>query len=181
MTDTFHAYVANQLAAQLKQRRIVVWYDARSELTPFIEQLTSEATDGAPVEVDVAGTSAHLVVDDGSRYSTRFRVEPLVAGDEPGCVVVYLPGVKRDHHSSVLMELETAGRAGSRSCVSSPERAPAAVHRRRHRRAARQGVDHLRRHRRCARQRRSEAALGAQVDPAPREQRSADRCVARQR
>ena len=28
MTDTFHDYVANQLAAQLRQRRIVVWYDA---------------------------------------------------------------------------------------------------------------------------------------------------------
>ena len=110
MSAIFHAYVANQLAAQVKQRRIVVWYDARSEFAPFIEQLTSEETHGAPVEVDVAGISAHLIVDDGSRYSTRFRVEPLVAGDEPSCTVIYLPGVKRDHHSSVLMELETAGR-----------------------------------------------------------------------
>jgi hypothetical protein len=111
MTDTFHSYVANQLATQLKQRRIVVWYDERSEFAPFIQQLVSEATDGAPVEVDVAGTGAHLVVDDGSRYSTRFRVEPFVARDEPDCVVVYVPDVKRGHHSSVLMELETAGRA----------------------------------------------------------------------
>lgn len=108
MTDTFHAHVAKQLATQLK-RRIVVWYDARSEFAPFVDQLTSEATDGAPVEVDVAGASAHLVVDDGSRYSMRFRVEPLIASDEPSCVVAYLPGVKRDHHSSVLMELEKAG------------------------------------------------------------------------
>ena len=84
MTQTFHDYVANQLAAQLRQRRIVVWYDARSEFSPYIEQLTNEPTTGAPVKVDVDGISAHLVVDDGSRYSTRFRVEPLVAVDEPG-------------------------------------------------------------------------------------------------
>lgn len=110
MSAIFHDYVANQLAAQVRQRRIVVWYDARSEFVLFIEQLTSEESHGAPVEVDVAGISAHFIVDDGSRYSTRFRVEPLVAGDEPGCTVIYLPGVKRDHYGSVLMELETAGR-----------------------------------------------------------------------
>jgi hypothetical protein len=111
MTGTFDAYIADQLATQLKQRRIVVWYDSRCEFAPFIGQLSTRVTDAAPVEVEVAGTSAHLVVDDGSRYSTRFRVEPLVAGDEPGCVVIYLPDIKRDHHSSVLMELESAGRA----------------------------------------------------------------------
>jgi hypothetical protein len=109
MTNTFHDYVANQLAAQLKQSRIVVWYDARSEFAPFVQQLVSEEPGSAPVEVDVAGTSAHFVVDDGSRYSTRFRVEPLVAADDPSCLVAYLPGVRRDHHSSVLMELEKAG------------------------------------------------------------------------
>lgn len=109
MTDTLQTHVANQLAGQLKQRRIVVWYDAREEFTPFVEQLTSEAASRASVEVDIAGTRAHFVVDDGSRYSTRFRVEPLVAADEPAWVVAYLPGVKRDHHGSVLMELEKAG------------------------------------------------------------------------
>lgn len=109
MIDTFDTYVANQLAAQLKQRRIVVWYDTRSEFGPFVDQLVGNSGGGAPVVVDVAGITTSVVTDDGSRYSTRFRVEPLVAVDEPGYVVVYLPDVQRSHDSSILMELEAAG------------------------------------------------------------------------
>ncbi len=109
MSDTFYAYVANQLVAQLKQRRIVVWYDARQEFSHFIDELAGNRAGGPPVEIDVAGVTTSVVVDDGSRYSTRFRVEPLVANDEPGYVLVYLPDVKRSHGGSVLMELEEAG------------------------------------------------------------------------
>lgn len=105
----FHAYVASQLAAQLKQHRIVVWYDLRSEFGPFVDQLSSDARGGPPVNVNIAGVATAIVIDDGSLYSTRFRVEPLVAVDEPGYVLVYLPDVKRSHDGSVLMELETAG------------------------------------------------------------------------
>ncbi len=108
MTDTFHAYVANQLASQLKQR-IVVWYDPRAEFEPFIRQLIGGEANDLPVAATVGDVSAHVVVDDGSRYATRFRVEALVAADEPSPVVVYLPGVKREGDSSVLMELECAG------------------------------------------------------------------------
>lgn len=109
MTDTFHAYVANQVGAQLKQRRIVVWYDAREEFSPFIDQLTGNSAGTTPMEVDIAGVTTSVVIDDGSRFSTRFRVEPLVAGDQPGYVLVYLSDVKRSHEGSVLMELEAAG------------------------------------------------------------------------
>jgi hypothetical protein len=109
MTDTLNSYVASQLAAQLKQRRIVVWYDSRSEFGPFMDQLVGNSAGGPPVEVDVAGLTTSVVTDNGSRYSTRFRVEPLVAVDEPGYVVVYLPDGKRSLDDSVLMELETAG------------------------------------------------------------------------
>lgn len=109
MTDTFHTYVANQLAAQLKQRRIVVWYDAREEFGNFVDELTGNAATAPPMEIDVAGVTTSVVIDDGSRYSTRFRVEPLIAIDEPGYVLVYLPEVKRSHDGSVLMELEAAG------------------------------------------------------------------------
>ena len=111
MTDTFDTYVANQLAAQLKQRRIVVWYDTRSEFVPFIDHLIGYSGGGPPIEVDVAGLTTSVVTDDGSRYSIRFRVEPLVAVDEPGYVVVYVPDVTRSHDGSVLLELETAGKS----------------------------------------------------------------------
>ena len=97
MTDTFHAYVANQLATQLKQRRIVVWYDARSEFAPFVERARrATATDATPIEVDVAGTSAHLVVDDGSLYSHAVPGRAARRCGRARLVVVYLPGRQAD-------------------------------------------------------------------------------------
>ena len=55
------------------------------------------------------GSAATLAVHDGSLYSFRSRVEPLVEGDEPQAVVLYLPGETRDSQGSVLMEGELAG------------------------------------------------------------------------
>lgn len=109
MTNTFHNYVAGQLASQLKQRRIVVWYDARAEFRQFLEELLHGQAHGDPAEVEVARVMATVVVAEGSLYAARLRLEPVVGVDDPGPVVLYLPGVKRSHDGSVLMELETAG------------------------------------------------------------------------
>ena len=109
MTTSFHSYIAGQLASQLKQRRIVVWYDARTEFEPFVAELLHGAGGNDPVVVDVAGTSATVVVAEGSLYAARLRIEPVVGTDDPTPTVLYVPGVKRSHHGSVLMELETAG------------------------------------------------------------------------
>jgi len=109
MTETFDTYVATQLAAQIKQRRIVVWYDPRREFGSFVDGIAEGRDDGGPVTVDVAGASASLVTARDSLYEARYVVEPLVSGDSPDALVLYLPGVKRDHQGSVLMELEKAG------------------------------------------------------------------------
>ena len=42
-------------------------------------------------------------------FELRAVVEPLVSGDSPMAVVVYLPGCARDRRRSPLMELEKAG------------------------------------------------------------------------
>jgi len=109
MTNPFHSYVAGQLASQLKQRRIVVWYDARAEFRQFVDELLEGRYGADPVEVEVAGIAATLFVAGGSLYAARLRIESVVGADDPSPTLLYLPGVKRSHDGSVLMELETAG------------------------------------------------------------------------
>lgn len=105
-----HDYVAKQLAEKIKSRRVVVWYDARSEFAPFIAEIRGVArTSSDPVPVSMAGISAQLAEYTGSMFELRAYVEPSFSGDTPESVVVYLPGCERDRHGSVLMEMEKAG------------------------------------------------------------------------
>lgn len=105
-----HDSVAKQLADKLKERHIVVWYDERSEFRPFVEEVRGGPRGSAePVPVTVAGVKANLAEHAGSMFELRAVVEPLVGGDTPGALVVYIPGVAHDTKASVLMELEKAG------------------------------------------------------------------------
>ncbi len=105
-----HEYIAKQLAEKLKSRRLVVWYDARCEFTPFIDEVRGgERGSREAVPVSIGAVSARLAEYDGSMFELRALVEPLVCGDVPECVVLYLAGCERDRHGSVLMELEKAG------------------------------------------------------------------------
>lgn len=105
-----HDYVAAQLAAKLKSRRLVVWYDPREEFAPFIAELRgTPAAAGALVSVTTAGEAAELAEYAGSLFEMRSMVEPRVCGDSPEPTLIYLPGCERDHRESVLMELEKAG------------------------------------------------------------------------
>ncbi len=105
-----HDYVAKQLADQIKTKRIVVWYDVRSEFAPFIDELRGGArTSSEPIRISVAGTPVLLMEFAGSMFEVRAAVEPFVGGDTPELLVIYLPGCERDPHGSVLMELEKAG------------------------------------------------------------------------
>ena len=101
-----------ELRAMLDEmtKGIVVWYDVRSEFAPFI----GEVRGGVqllyqPVPVSIAGISTHLAEYVGSMFELRALVEPLVNGDTPESVVIYLPGCERDRRASVLMDLEKAG------------------------------------------------------------------------
>lgn len=105
-----HDYVARQLAEKLKSRRVVVWYDERSEFQPFVDEVRghpSASSDPAPISID--GASVHLAEYSGSMFELRALVEPYVNGDAPEPVIIYMPNVARDRRASVLMELEKAG------------------------------------------------------------------------
>ena len=105
-----HDYVAKQLSDKLKSRWVVVWYDERREFQPFVDELRGGARSSSePVVVAVGGTNALLAEYAGSMFELRAAVEPHVSGDAPSAVVVYVPGVARDRHASILMELEKAG------------------------------------------------------------------------
>ena len=105
-----HDYVAKQLAEKLKSKKLVVWYDARSEFAPFVAEVRGgpRTTNDAAL-VSVGGIAALLVEYAGSMFELRAVVEPHVSRDTPESVVIYLPGCERDRRASVLMELEKAG------------------------------------------------------------------------
>lgn len=106
-----HDYVAKQLGDKLKDRRIVVWYDERREFQPFVDEVRGGPRSvSEPVQVAVGGTKASLAEYAGSLFELRAVVEPLVSGDKPDALFVYIPGLPHDAKASVLMELEKAGR-----------------------------------------------------------------------
>lgn len=107
---TLHDYVAKQLADKIKSRRVVVWYDERGEFQPFVDEVRGgPRAVSEPVPVAVAGAKASLAEYAGSLFELRAVVEPLVSGDKPDPLVVYIPGIAHDAKASVLMELEKAG------------------------------------------------------------------------
>src|SRR6186713_1707482 len=104
-----HDYVAKQLADKIKSRRVVVWYDERGEFQPFVDEVRGgPRAVSEPVPVAVAGAKAGLAEYAGSMFELRAVVEPLVSGDKPDALVVYVAGVAHDAKGSVLMELEKA-------------------------------------------------------------------------
>ncbi len=105
-----HDYLAKQLSDKLAKRDVVVWYDPRREFAPFIDELRGGGrTAAAAVPIKVGAHSAKLVEYDGSMFELRALAEPMVAGDVPAKLVVYLPGLKSEPTTSVLLELELAG------------------------------------------------------------------------
>jgi hypothetical protein len=105
-----HDYVAKQLADKIKSRRVVVWYDERSEFQPFINEVRGgPRVASKPLAVSVGGATALLAEYAGSMFELRAVVEPDVSGDSPNALVIYIPGCVRDRKASVLMELEKAG------------------------------------------------------------------------
>lgn len=95
----------------LVKRRVVVFYDPRSEFVPFFDRELPPLGVGLNglVEVSIGERQALLARYMGSFFGLRAAVEPIVAKDDPDPLVVYLPGVERDRDASVLMELEKGG------------------------------------------------------------------------
>ncbi len=104
-----HDYLAKQLAEKLKSKKIVIWYDARREFAPFVDEVRGHVADSSSaVPVTVAGVTGMLTEYTGSFFELRTIVEPYVSGDDPQNLIVYLPGCTREAKTSVLLELEKA-------------------------------------------------------------------------
>ncbi len=105
-----HDYVARQIADRLKDRRIVVMYDPRVELSAFFDEACQgNNVDGVLRSGTFDGRKAAVCSFRGSFLEVRSAVEPLTGGQEVDDVVVYVPGLPRDETTSLLLELEKAG------------------------------------------------------------------------
>jgi hypothetical protein len=109
--NLLHEYVCSQLNEKLQERRIVVFYDPRSEFAPLFDRELPNV--GAAAEglycVFVRERRTLVARYEGSFFSVRAAVEPIVADDTPDPLLIYVPGFKRDPNESVLMELEKGG------------------------------------------------------------------------
>ncbi|WP_425395408.1 PglZ domain-containing protein [Aeoliella sp.] len=106
-----HKHLTQTLSDKLAKRRVVVWYDTRSEFTGFIGELVDGElpTECRLDEVSIGSHSASLCVIQDSFFAVKFAVEQIVSVDSPNPVLVYLPHRKRDDDTAVLMELEAGG------------------------------------------------------------------------
>ena len=107
MSHLLHDYIAQRLARHVRDRRVVVWYDPRCEFEPFLAELTA-VTGTRLAQAEIDGVEVQVASFNGSLYALRAAVEPLVSGDEPGQLILYLRGLDRSKDSP-LMELELAG------------------------------------------------------------------------
>jgi len=111
MSHQLHDYLAKQIEQFLPKRRVVVFYDARSEFEPFIDEFVIVETGiGGLSQIRIGDTLTHLARFDGSFFALKASIEPLVSADNPEALLVYVPGQVHDSESSVLMEVECAGK-----------------------------------------------------------------------
>lgn len=107
-------YLSEQLTAELRSRRVVVWFDPSAEFPPFIESIGRGASSGV-AQVTLGELSANLAVYRGSFFALRLLLEPIVSAARPEPTLVYVPGVEVNSTSSPLKELECAGALFQRS------------------------------------------------------------------
>lgn len=108
--NPFSHYLEKLLADHLKKRRVAVWYDPRLEFGAFVEALTrQEGPTSGVSQVMIGGLHVYLAEFTGSFFGLKAVVEPLVDGDSPETLLIYIPGTHRDLKGSLLMELEKGG------------------------------------------------------------------------
>ena len=106
-----HAHLAQALTDRLTRRRVVTWYDPRSEFTLFVAELIDgEVPNECRVDsVAVGNVKAQLCVLHDSFFEAKFTVEDYTARDFPDPLLIYIPGKERHDDTAVLMELEAGG------------------------------------------------------------------------
>ncbi|NNE17110.1 MAG: PglZ domain-containing protein, partial [Myxococcales bacterium] len=107
----FHKYLCDQLDERLAKSTVVVFYDPRKEFEPFFDRDLEEVGtgyDGLP-RVFIKERLTFIARSNGSLFAVRAAVEPIAQLEHPEPLIVYMPGVERDRHTSILMELEKGG------------------------------------------------------------------------
>lgn len=87
-------YLKNLLAKQVEASRIVVWFDPERHYAEVARSL------------DLPGTT--VVCYEGSFFALRREVDPLLEGEEPPRLLVYVPMAEEESHHA-LAELIAAG------------------------------------------------------------------------
>jgi hypothetical protein len=106
----FHEYLCQQLDDLLKKRSVVVFYDPRNEFQLFFDELQKiDESDEQLPRFIIGEQTVSIANYQDSFFGLRAIVEPLLAQDKPAALVIYLSGVTRDRHGSVLMEIEKGG------------------------------------------------------------------------
>lgn len=108
----FDEHLASQLDTKLRERRILVWYDPRSEFDAFVSSLkpvSPPAGQGGLPRVWINDLQTHLAKYNGSFFALKAEIEPIASLDKPEPLLVYVPGKRRDRLHSVLMEVEKGG------------------------------------------------------------------------
>ena len=91
-------YLLKLLREHLHSHPVLVWYDPRREFEPFVEEL------GDRLQVLRLGAS-HLAL--------KLDLEPHLAKEKPGPLVVYLPGITRKEEVDLLAEVVAMGKEWS--------------------------------------------------------------------
>ncbi len=87
-------YLRNLIAEQVKQHSMVVWFDPDRQYAEFVTTLSlSDAT---------------LACYEGSFFKLRHDVDPLLNGENPPKLVVYVPLAREDTHHALVELTATA-------------------------------------------------------------------------
>ncbi len=92
------------LARQIKDEKVVVWYDPTGEYQAVADRLAEDATLRA--EMLPGGTTVARY--DGRFFALRHEVERLICGVNPPLLLVYVP-MDRQEAQDALVELESLG------------------------------------------------------------------------
>lgn len=127
MMHGLHQHIATTLDRQLRDRRIVVFYDLRDEFGPFFDELRVDGMGvGDVARVSIQGNVTHFARFKGSFFALKAAVEPLLALEQPEPLLVYIPGYGKERLGklrgpaapsnaqgrgvwNVLFELDSAG------------------------------------------------------------------------
>src|SRR5687767_6461381 len=106
------SYLDRRIAAELKDRAVLVWYDPAGSWQPWIQGLvgtTSLPDHAAAFRVTLGGKETRVAISAGSHYELLQICEPLAGGSEPPRLLVYVPGEPYLESLSPLREMECAG------------------------------------------------------------------------